>query len=1502
MSPERPGEGAGAPPKDAARPIPSGETTERPEQRPEFLELVSEDEIRAFFARPEFQQETDPQRQHELLAYWLSERRNERSFALPDIDTAHAPFTDDATHEYAVWDYGRAEDILRAYGPGAASEAAPATVPPPEQSRPDHPEPPQPRVSVRDRRRAGIIDVESKIEEVARHRADERLNRELRGDFGERDQHSWWRRAGDRVVNLFRRSGRRAAEEMYRQRYIQQERDRILTELGTLAPNPFAPEEHTPAAFRAESGAIIERFLLDYEEAVRTREGERRESLAEGTAKQGIRELVAQYANGEIDDAVFNEQKQTVLDVLRVEHPDLYAQEHASVDNLLEIARDIRACRDHGERIAAMDLDLDIQLGTARSAIKDESHLRTFDRLLKRIQRTPVLSHMVNPAMLGLTFSLGSNALMSATRMGLRAAGVAAPIVGAVAGGAFAGLRRSMELKGDVAHVRRATAMGYEPTAGAERIERLREFTYDQRAVPELQAAIANHAAELGRDDLPDAERQAHLDQLVALVGETEARLDVSTTLRHDFLQFGDPTHIERGRLDLLRSVAEARIALRNTGVDTTVQIEQAYNDQQQRLMANVEDVDRRFGRFKNVQVARQVAFGAATGFVAGAAAQWAYSEFREHVLHQQNAPESAIEKLWDKISGHEQHENPGTPYEYLAGDNTKLDLPEGCRVIEHNGLFSIVDEDGAAVHDPFQLTPDGKLPDDVKADFLRNGWLVSEHDVVEHSVARAGAERVTETSGKAPTVDEWLKQHPEGRTGVFRPSDAWLDENTHPATELNELREDFALTENGDYKVSIARMTPEGSFHKDLHPNVKELLAKGDIRILLSATRDSQKLPFELIPDQDGNVIIPKDSPLGKFLFNTEGGKVKFLGKFSEAAMLLRDEHGELIKNKAGEQGIRMFATAVGEGLPNVPTDELPPPPLPDRIIHEYDFLKPRDWDMPPVIPFSRRNPLEAFQRRRFIPPYLEGGYFRDDARNRERWAQDRSPRLKENREARLNQQEEIDWYFQQQEAKLGKAYLNELDDRIEKNQALKELSPDTRIVVCMPVAAAYEADNVYNTLRLYAQQEGDTLDETTILMNVNWRETDDAAAVQRTMAEIERARADFPHLKVALFTKEWSKEFIESREGRLYGAVVKELNDTALRAIQKASPRGEVYLLTNDADTRGMSKRYLQSLRQGAEAEPNADGFLGKIEWGSEVYEDNPGFHVSARFMQYIDSVYRHQGTGRNVASSGANFMVRAGTFAAVGGYDRDMGAGADTDLGRRIKAARLGGRTDIAADRYPIQYNNGAWIDTDPSRALKYYREGIPIVKMWDAFDEGGYEPRGDLKLGAAEVEGLRTNFDEIVKRSEYQINEMLRLWVGFEHPEVYGQALDAAFPARDGKASWEVSDGPEGTKVFLLTEAGREWLKEQLETYAAQNKKDILYRKRGIRAGRPAAGTARATPRRSATGAAPRAPFTAPDEGPRVRRMMDETRRTHKVTDEGARARRASEDIRRRQRIG
>ena len=183
-------------------------------------------------------------------------------------------------------------------------------------------------------------------------------------------------------------------------------------------------------------------------------------------------------------------------------------------------------------------------------------------------------------------------------------------------------------------------------------------------------------------------------------------------------------------------------------------------------------------------------------------------------------------------------------------------------------------------------------------------------------------------------------------------------------------------------------------------------------------------------------------------------------MGRFGEIGQDMDNNH------------FRILSTIEGPGLKDM--TETVPIGVPEQTlgIPEEDS----DYDLPPFIPLVGRTPLEKLSPTKLKEEGPSGyGYlYRSGSReDMARWKKNRSPRLEANPDAILSQKEELKWYFEKQLKERGPGYVKELDSFVDQNDVLKHLNKDTKIAVCMPVAAPQEYDKIYNSLSLYYQQD---------------------------------------------------------------------------------------------------------------------------------------------------------------------------------------------------------------------------------------------------------------------------------------------------------------------------------------------------------------------------------------------------------------------------------------------
>ena len=361
---------------------------------------------------------------------------------------------------------------------------------------------------------------------------------------------------------------------------------------------------------------------------------------------------------------------------------------------------------------------------------------------------------------------------------------------------------------------------------------------------------------------------------------------------------------------------------------------------------------------------------------------------------------------------------------------------------------------------------------------------------------------------------------------------------------------------------------------------------------------------------------------------------------------------------------------------------------------------------------PFAPRHPLSEMERRSDLGYYYLG---EPSPEERQRYEERRSPRLRANPEARLDPTQEVRWYLDQQSPE----YRRELE---QMNNAIGEpMSNECRAAIVIPVASHQEGANIYNTLMQYTNQRGDgrapvnpNAFEVVLFLN-----RPEASSPDATAREVSRFRAEHPEVKVRVVEK-----IFPVRPNM--GVISKYVADIALlRGLERSNPvQKDLILVTNDADADMISKRYIDAIisQYDNPANDRLEGALGKIEWNPESYIKYPGFHVANRFYQFIEAQRRHgRGGARNVGSSGANFTLKSSIYASVGGYDQGTDLAQDVQLGRMIRSARNN-------DPKAIDYNNGAWIVTNPRRGVLAYTQGIPVVNQWNDWSS----QQGDVRV--------------------------------------------------------------------------------------------------------------------------------------------------------------------------
>jgi hypothetical protein len=1195
-----------------------------------------------------------------------------------------------------------------------------------------------------------VVEMGETLAQHAREEAESRLTaarKELRGLTG----------AVKRVwkYNLF--------HEYYRNKEISRARQQIIESGNIYAATGADKSQHDIAV-----KSIVDRFTSEYDEAIHTEAGEVREKLDDRAKKEqvnqtktGIKELVSAFASGRLNDEQFAEEKNRLLSKMHgvkyQEVPVRYA------DNLLTIAKNVKANLAHGQGIEALDLDFDIVVGRAQLGARTETHYNRLDRVIERVQRSRVgqfVNETTVASAVSIAYSLSGGL---ATRIASSRALALASFGGtAVLAGGIAGAREKKRVDEERAQHARDLAVGKRTSAeAAPRREEMERARYETREAAELvrslrESLYAQKDEQLTVRDLS----QQQFEQALGALAEIEARVAISDRHKVDVVSYSHPMRVEQERFDMDVARARAKVdiaaALQSSGGRLTVPEGRNFFAYQEALrdarvsqlihgQGGLQEKDSLYRSLRRKKVAGAVFKGIASGLVVGVTAQEAIAFARSSqtgFLEQLISPKgtrgtkinlTGLEYLKRYMLGQlPDRLDPAAIHTVKIGTN-QLELPEGVNLSRLPGGRFALAYGGEVIASDITFDKTGRLTAGARG-------VLADHGINVHEASRLLRRTVNESVTTGP--QEWLAARPNLTQSIKRV--LWYDNDTpKPVFDKNELKlwwggnRNTGIDASGNYVFNVKHMAPDGSFHSKLSVDAQRAMSAGNLKMLLSLSRDTQQQVVAVAIGPDGNARIDPTSEIGKLFFKTVGGKAQFAGRFAEVA--------QVVGTESGVEQMRILATHEGKGIESLTK-------MISREIHErtprtiLDIPVDYTVEPPPVIPILGRYPLEPA---RYSIDYL-GGYFRDDARNREHYRERRSKNFT-SPDARLNHYNEAQEYLSRQ-APERRRRTQELAAQIEAPMDAK-----CRMVVCIPAAGHQEGKNMYRSLEAYSNQKmanGKKLDprQFEVLVFVNHpkdRTPDD------TRGEVLRFQKDHPEMNVRLVYDK-----IDRSEATI-GNIRKLATDVALlRHHARGAKVKDIILISNDADNKGIDSRYLSNFLDKFDKNERIDAVLGKIDWEPAAYVQSPILHVGTRFFQYLDIVYRHHTskTHRSLGSSGANFAMRGSIYAGVGGYLEDDTVAEDRNLGSMIKLARQG------AKEYPIAYGGAhSLVNTSARRSVAALKQGRAPAEQWDdSFGpdnelrarEWAIENKASIKellTGKENLEKMRAGIEAVINRT-------------------------------------------------------------------------------------------------------------------------------------------------------
>jgi hypothetical protein len=243
---------------------------------------------------------------------------------------------------------------------------------------------------------------------------------------------------------------------------------------------------------------------------------------------------------------------------------------------------------------------------------------------------------------------------------------------------------------------------------------------------------------------------------------------------------------------------------------------------------------------------------------------------------------------------------------------------------------------------------------------------------------------------------------------------------------------------------------------------------------------------------------------------------------------------------------------------------------------------------------------------------------------------------------------------------------------------QQLPPMDPRCETVIAIPVAAHEEGQHLTDTLRAFGDQT-ERAERFEIVLFLNYPakcSVDQRERVENLDRMIDEYRADHPQQRIVCM-----RGALDTPQVTKMGFIRSFVADAILlRSLDRECVR-DFILWPCDADTRAVTKRYVENQRLRFGQSPNTDAFVGTLRWSPERCLENPLVFVNHRLTELIWQLARLEaGSG---LPGGPVHAIRATVFALVGGYREDDKTAEDLYLESAVKKFRKGALQFLALE---------------------------------------------------------------------------------------------------------------------------------------------------------------------------------------------------------------------------
>ncbi|NQU83020.1 MAG: hypothetical protein HQ539_03665, partial [Parcubacteria group bacterium] len=645
-------------------------------------------------------------------------------------------------------------------------------------------------------------------------------------------------------------------------------------------------------------------------------------------------------------------------------------------DNLFEIADNVKKRVGEGEALKNIDLDFDVVIGKAKTGVRTEAQFNTADRIAEKISKSKV-GQFVNETTVATGVSLAYSVISASSKRVARSKLMAWGSFGGTAllAGGIAGFRENKRFKEDRRQHLREMAQNKEfDEKESPRRNEMEEYRYETKNAEVMTNYLSQRLYIEGTEEIRDDLSEDEIEDTLGALAQIESRIRLSDNKNIDLISYSDITKVEQERRMLDSTVGKIKDNLRKKVSNFSEDLDDFTGIEYKRLIEGeegyegVKQKNELFQSDKKKKVAVAVGKGVATGLVIGAAAQELTAFFRDE---QQGLVEGFIKKdLAKEVDGKVHYTPLGMLKSWLFKENPTIGgalkdgptfgentfkLPEGTAFVEgSDGKYNLTRGKDILVEGLGLNKETGQLSDEAKLALEKAGvgFKITSIDGGVGATVPVQAETLTEF------MEDRVTEDPENFQRIDRKF--WYDQDDSSTFTENELKLHWGgqggtgINEKGDFVFNIQQMTEDGSYHGDFDIDAQKAIKNGELKMLLSVSKDTQSYAFEVPIDANGNAIIEKDSEIGKMLFDDVKGKAVFKGKFAEVAQMMEGQDDPAKVDK-----VRLLATHVGDGLTEPP--EIPTPvPMPDKYVTGFSIPADKELDLPPIIPIFGRTPLE--------------------------------------------------------------------------------------------------------------------------------------------------------------------------------------------------------------------------------------------------------------------------------------------------------------------------------------------------------------------------------------------------------------------------------------------------------------------------------------------------------------------------------------------------------------